>query len=377
MRRRSGFTLIELLVVIAIIAVLISLLLPAVQSAREAARRSQCTNNLKQIGLAMHNYVSSNELVPPTHVDDPGNNLYPHQNFSQPVRLLPYLEQTSLYNAVNFSFGARWGDDPPTVAAGLSDSGDGGRYGWIQMTVHATQISALVCPSDNNKGSSFSYTLGGVSKLVGANNYPSNIGLNRRINGGIADSNWQMNGPNYIATNWDGALKKVIGLNNFIDGTSNTVIFSEWVKGPAGGPPQKNGLLMVYSLNQASNYCPTTPCTDYAIKVACDNAYINNPAQNWGQNWGWKGEWWAASDTNVYSHTQTPNRISCAYSDVGAVDDPRGTISLIAASSNHPGGVNVLFMDGSVRFVKSTVAYTSWYAIATPDGGEVVSSDAY
>jgi len=310
-------------------------------------------------------------------VDDPFNNgQMPHQNFSQPARLLPYMEQTAAFNALNFNFGTRWGggefgnsvtqSNPPDI------SENGGSYGMVQFTVLTMQISSLLCPSDANIGGSSQYQVGGVSKKVGVNNYPSNIGLNRRINGGVADGNWQMNGPAYIATNWDGALKRTIGLNNFTDGTSNTIVFSEWIKGPAA-LPSKNGLSMVYSLGQASNYCPTQPCTDFAIKSLCDTVPITTA----NQNWGWKGEWWATSDTNVYSHTQTPNRTSCAYSDVGAVDDYRATMSLISASSNHPGGVNVLFMDGSVRFVKSTVNYQSWYAVATPDNGEVLSSDSY
>ena len=108
-RLRRGFTLIELLVVIAIIAVLIALLLPAVQSAREAARRSQCTNNLKQIALAMHNYISTNETLPTLYiVYSPVNGMNTGQTFSPLARMLPFLEQNSIYNAINFNVAPRW-----------------------------------------------------------------------------------------------------------------------------------------------------------------------------------------------------------------------------------------------------------------------------
>ena len=379
-RRDRGFTLIELLVVIAIIAVLISLLLPAVQSAREAARRAQCTNNLKQIGLAMHNYVSANEALPPVCIDQQWNsantNISPHQNESQLARLLPFMEQTPLYNALNWSFGARWDEDgiaggypgdnsqpnPPDNGAAM------GADAIPQMTVLQSMISSFLCPSDINPGGSGYINWNNNNKLVGTFSYPSNIGLNRGLTGGVPDATWKLNGPNYVASNWDNAVNAPTNLTTFQDGTSNTAIFSEWIKGPGSGSPvPKQGLAVVYNLGVNHNAYPT----DLQMKQLCDTV----PLTNANYNWGWKGEWWLFGGTSIYSHTQTPNRTNCAYADIG--QDGRGTITMVTASSNHPGGVNVLFMDGSVRFVKSSVNYQAWYAIATPNYGEVVSADSF
>ncbi len=374
MSRRRGFTLIELLVVIAIIAVLIALLLPAVQSAREAARRSQCVNNLKQLGLAMHNYVSSNETIPPSFIDSPqagGANIpVENQNFSAVTRLLPYMEQQPAYNSINWNFGSRWSGN--AGGAGLSDNGSidgaaGGPDSMVQFTVLTMQINSFLCPSDSNPGSSGTFSYNGFTKRVGACNYPQNLGLNRRNN------NWITNGPAYIGSTWDQDPSQPVNIATFTDGTSNTVIFSEWVKGSATSPG-KNGLGEIYyanGLNTGSFVSLGQGAGDFAASQQCNTAQpiTSNQAQHW------KGEWWAYSASQVYSHTQMPNRTACAYTDQNP--DGRATVSMTNASSNHPGGVNQLFMDGSVKFIKSSVNYIAYYAISTTSSGEVISADSY
>jgi prepilin-type N-terminal cleavage/methylation domain-containing protein/prepilin-type processing-associated H-X9-DG protein len=381
MTHRRGFTLIELLVVIAIIAVLISLLLPAVQSAREAARRAQCTNNLKQLGLAYHNYLSASDgMTPPLFVDnyDGSIKLYngaDAQNWSQHARLLPYMEQQAVYNSANFAMGARWGGE--FLPAINNDPAAGGPYSVYNGTALCAQVASFLCPSDTNPGRAQNSQIiegqGNPAPYTSTCNYPSNLGLDRGYNG------WLPNGPTYLSTAWDNYMKNTVSLNNFTDGTSNCAIFSEWIKGPGVDRPfGKDGLAIVYSLdpNDCNNQpypnyvAPPYPQTgqlyqlDYQAAQACQNQSLQRCQM-------WKGEWAMYGKTMTYSHTQLPNRRSCGGPDFGRFGN------LISASSNHPGGVNVLFADGSVRFVKSTVNYQAWYAIATISNGEVLSADAY
>src|SRR3954454_14838544 len=181
--KRPGFTLIELLVVIAIIAVLIALLLPAVQSAREAARRSQCVNNLKQLSLAVMNYESSNGCIPPSggwygNVGKVHNNV--GQFYSMKARILPYLEQNAVYNAINFA-----------VAPASSHTNSRFPGYWIagrtiNVTIAAVTITSFLCHSDPNPGNSGNLaTIPGRVFTIGCTNYPNNLGTERRYNGNV------------------------------------------------------------------------------------------------------------------------------------------------------------------------------------------------
>lgn len=369
MKQRRGFTLIELLVVIAIIGVLVSLLLPAVQSAREAARRAQCVNNLKQMGLAFHNYLSSNaEMLPPLFVDNNRSNAMgpgwgeEAQNWSVHARLLPYMEQQAVYNAINWSVGSRWGP-----GAGGDDPASGGLASVINGTVVTTQVSSFLCPSDPELGRANNSQIvvgqGGRRPFTATGSYPANFGLHRGYN------NWRPNGPFYIPSDWDDALKGTVSLNNFTDGTSNTVIFSEWVKGTGVGPGEsKDGLGMVYqkpsSVPDSANPLPFYQ-RDWDAAQKCHQGVEGSNTRAWS----WKGEWVFYGKTFHYTHTQTPNRRSCQHGDWGRAGE------MVAASSQHPGGVNTLRADGSVKFAKNSINYQTWYALATPGGGEAISAD--
>ena len=337
--KSRGFTLIELLVVIAIIAVLIGLLLPAVQAAREAARRMQCTNNLKQVGLAMHNYHSAFDSFPPTGGIDVNGNTGGSgkvpQTASVHMRLLNYLEHIDVYNAYNFHLGDVLNGN--AVAA--------------QTTVMSTNIAGYLCPSDANPGTAGNLA-GGFTSPVTNINYTINAGNNRQnVGGRVNGVSWWLGG--------NATYGSLTTLATIIDGTSNTAGLSEWVKGKSGALARGNNL--VYSVGSLVNGGGQA---DYNACVASTTPLWDN-----------KGEYWTLQDTGrggPYYHVMTPNKPACAVSmPFGAAD------SFIGPSSMHSGGVNVVMMDGSVRFIKDGVNLATWSALGSRAGGEVISADAY
>jgi len=348
--RRRGFTLIELLVVIAIIAVLIALLLPAVQAAREAARRAQCTNNLKQLGLAVANYIDTLGSLPPT--GDSGTTTLPQLHLGMKTRVLSYMEQQAVYNTLNFTANVDF--NSPILA-----------------TARVTTVSFFLCPSDGNEPTVPSMT---QDTTGAATNYVNNMGTDIRLSG------HRLTGPTWFlglttsalcgGGNVVGALNGVKTIASVTDGTSNTAMFSEYVKG-TGAPPSQFRSTLFRGLNGA-NSCSYAgqPNPDLAIFQDCQKAMT--------PTYQFKGRIWIDAymgDGGGYVHTISPNKKSCYF---GAGNYGRTqAYADIGPSSYHPGGVNVAFLDGTVRFVKDSINYNTWIALGTCDGGEVISSDSY
>ena len=340
--RSRGFTLIELLVVIAIIAVLIALLLPAVQAAREAARRSQCVNNLKQIGIAIHNYHDVVGGLPW------GHGYFGWNDWSGSVLLLPYMEQQPLYNAINFANGIN------AACPGCSTNG-------INLTIQKISVNAFSCPSDTDR----------MTNGYGHDNYCGNAGNCPNCFFGQNGEPRASNGVFFSIAN--GA--PTIGFNSIKDGLSQTAAYSEKVKGQT-----LNGT------TDSNIYDPLTPSSAVVLVAApgavadlTPNPYYTSclkqgPTRTTALAGGGiaLGAYWfdGHPEGAMYNHLMTPNKWNC--SD-GNVND----IGAFTASSRHSGGVNILFCDGSVKFVKDGVNNTVWWALGTRDLGEVVSADAY
>jgi len=342
---RHAFTLIELLVVIAIIAVLIALLLPAVQMAREAARRTQCRNNLKQIGISMHAYHESTGVFPPGRIT---NFVMPGEGrcWSAYAHLLPYMGENAIYNSVNFSLNPEQGATLPGVPE--------------NTTVLNQTLETLLCPSDL-----YNQKLQGDS---GVHNYPLSTGntlpLSPRNPWGIA-----VNGIFYENSS--------VRIRDIIDGTAQTACISETIKSQGGpsvwdGSSSTSGFVLVQG---NTNSPPNGPgLTNYEPQCLSAGLQLQ---QTRGSRWIY-----GAPGHSMYNHHRCPNdpRPDCrgGLPHSSRSDPYWAQLSLsVTARSRHPGGVHILLCDGAVRLISNSVDREVWKCLGSRDGQEPISNNQF
>lgn len=379
--RRHAFTLIELLVVIAIIAVLIALLLPAVQAAREASRRVKCTNNLKQIGLGLHNYHSTFNCFPPGRMypdavvggvpkltltsygtgglpDAPGNW---SGFYSVHCHILNYMEQVNAYNALNFS-GVNLGQLQSAAGTILS----------VNYTTYTLTSDAFLCPSDPYGGNG----------PGGENNYRANFGGSTPYAGG------GLRGDNTLHPGTDnGAFTYGPGITiaQITDGTSLTAAFAERTKGSASFAAPGLADNVFISLGTYTITFNGQVDAD-ALYGICNKSFPNSAyfyqqgryaaSPGFGLEFsdGWGYAWYVST---LYNHVAPPNWTGADCGLGSSIMDTPGEHSIVSARSTHPGGANALMADGSVRFMKNSISLPVWRALGSRGGGEVISADSF
>jgi prepilin-type N-terminal cleavage/methylation domain-containing protein/prepilin-type processing-associated H-X9-DG protein len=337
--RKAGFTLIELLVVIAIIAILIGLLLPAVQKVREAAARMKCQNNLKQLALSLHGYHDANKAFPygkgPSY---PGAPVY--ARWSIHSQLLPYIEQTALYQSIDFT------KPPETPGMGgvtpfMPPYQNPGRE---NAAACRAVVGIFLCPSDGRAGD--------PGDWPGQNNYVASQGVQFMCD--LSETQLSTAAPSERP---DGPLYYLskIRMTDIQDGTSNTAVFSEKVRGTGNPDPLADMKVMPnqLTLNDSYNTCRTL------------NALTATPLTS-KQGYSWvMGEMCCTN----YNHVATPNTTTCA--GIGFPGNMSNMAMVVPPTSYHTNGVNVALADGSVRFVNNGISLQGWRAMGTIRGGEV------
>lgn len=338
-RRTRGFTLIELLVVIAIIAILIGLLLPAVQQAREAARRAQCKNNLKQFGLAIHNYESSVGSFPP------GRTGFP-MVFSAHAQLTPFFDAANLFRTIDFNTAPSF-IEPPVQPYSAN------------VVAAMTKVPLFLCPSDLSSVPGDSYAPTNYVVCTGSGSDPTSRYI--RAGDGVM---------------YDPKLGGIVKFRDVVDGLSNTVAMSEQLlgNGASAGGGGATGIATVIPgttapvnparqiLNLTTNQPSGGPYT--AANDTSPTTCVVGATGFWS---GIRGAKWMNGhygDT-LYNHGLGPNSNSF---DCG---NTSGAVGLTAARSHHPGGVNVLLSDGSGRFISNNIDISIWRGMATRAGSEI------
>jgi prepilin-type N-terminal cleavage/methylation domain-containing protein/prepilin-type processing-associated H-X9-DG protein len=344
--RQWAFTLIELLVVIAIIAVLTALLLPAVQQAREAARRTQCRNNLKQIGIALHAYHASLQVFPPgrlTNFPFPGDG----RCWSAYAHLLPYLGENAMFNSINFSLNP---EETATTSAVPENT-----------TTFNRVLETMLCPTDL-----YTQKLQGDS---GVHNYPLNSGNTYPVS---PRNPWRIPITGIFFEN------SSVRIRDIVDGTAQTACVSETIKSEANDPGFWDGVSRItgFVLTRGNTNAPPngpglidyeTQCTGAGLKIQ----------QTRGSRW-----LYGAPAHSIYNHIRTPNdrRPDCRGGlPHSSRSDPYWAelSGDVTARSRHRGGVHMLFCDGSVKFIADAVDLTVWQALGSRKGQEVISNNEF
>jgi len=345
-RTRRGFTLIELLVVIAIIAILIGLLLPAVQKVREAAARAKCSNNIKQIALACHSYADQNGGLPPAVVmrnynDNPAtDDIGP--NWA--VLLLPFIEQGALYNIANSN---------NSITLWMNTTTQTADKGWAKnqsngVAVASTPVPTLLCPSDSGSSTNVLCTSPNLSNAsIGwaRGNYAANCGpkymYSDRLNGsgGTTGGPYGLLGAGPFSVFTTPSGKKGMGIQQISDGSSNTILFGEVMTSGTNNDPR----------------------AVWAFGLAGSSTIVSH-----------------ADGDCILPNDKVGTTNSCSDDINGAPDQPQQGLSnwtscnsnQATARSRHPGGVNVALGDGSVRFVRNSIDQRAWWIINASNDGQ-------